>query len=146
MLAALIMAHKDMFISTRVSVPSSEMGPFTPSATSKYVSSHFGLGKEPHSLAGKRVGDPIPTTGQKLCYSLYTIIPLRSGRTSWRWLRATASFRLRESTRRLRRTGRPSSRDSSLGGQFKFLSVLAQRDCSLLLKTKLTRQFSRRTA
>ncbi len=71
----------------------------------------------------------------------------RSGRTSWRWRRATASFRLRESTRRLRRTGRPSWRASFLGGQINFfLSVLAQRDISLLLRTKLMRQFSRRSA
>ncbi len=31
----------------------------------------------PHSLGGERVGDPIPTIGQKLLYSMYTIIPQR---------------------------------------------------------------------
>ncbi len=36
------------------------------------------MGGETHTLAGKGVGDPIPTKGQKLWYSLNTTIPLRS--------------------------------------------------------------------
>ncbi len=126
-----------MFISTRVSVPSSEMGP----STRVCLFPLLVLAKSMHNctLACVGVGGGPNSDERAETLVLYvSIIPLPSGRTSWRWRRATASFRLRESTRRLRRTGRPSSRDSSLGGQFKFLSMLAQRDSSLLLKTKLT--------
>jgi hypothetical protein len=33
--------------------------------------------RETHSLAAEELGDPIPTKGQTLWYSMYTIIPLR---------------------------------------------------------------------
>jgi len=34
--------------------------------------------RETHSLAAEELGDPIPTKGQTLWYSMYTIIPLGS--------------------------------------------------------------------
>ncbi len=37
----------------------------------------FGSKGETHSLGGRGWGDPIPTMGQTLCYSRYTIISLR---------------------------------------------------------------------
>ncbi len=62
----------------RLSVKSSELGSPTPSPAREGCSPPFGSrgGGGAHSLAGER-GDPIPTKGQTLWYSMYTMIPLR---------------------------------------------------------------------
>ncbi len=60
--------------SIRVSLPSSELGPPTPSPASEIMCPYLCPGGEPHSVARqdrRRWGDPIPTKGQKLWYLYY---------------------------------------------------------------------------
>jgi hypothetical protein len=58
--------------SARLSVQSSELGP--PPITRKGVL----LPQSPREEGEGERGDPIPTKGQKLWYSVYSVIPLRS--------------------------------------------------------------------
>ncbi len=57
--------------SARLSVQSSELGSPLPHPQASVSPLLFGSKGETHSLAGKGMGDPIPTKGQTLWYSMY---------------------------------------------------------------------------